>query len=132
MVVLVVVLVDGGQKWSARVHRDDVAMGTEALLRDGAPGQPYILTDGQSFQVREMVSWLLEQAPSIPKPTVMSLEEYAKQRPYAASFWRNSNRYSNRAIASLPGFKLIYVWSGVDLLCTRCADQLCVPVQENL
>ncbi len=102
------VLVDGGQKWSARVHRDDVAMGTEALLRDGAPGQPYILTDGQSFQVREMVSWLLEQAPSIPAPSVMSLEDYAKERPYAASFWRNSNRYSNGAIAALPGFSLVY------------------------
>ena len=98
-------LVDGGTKWSARIHRDDVAMGLEVLLRRGAGGAVYLLCDDRPFQVRELVSWVCAEL-GLPLPPVISLEEYARLRPRAASFWSNSNRYDNAAIASLTGFEL--------------------------
>lgn len=98
-------LVDGGVKWGARIHRDDVAMGVEVLLRHGVANTPYILCDDTPFQVRDMVAWVCERL-DLPTPPTRSLEDYALERPFAASFWRASNRYSNAAIAALPGFSL--------------------------
>lgn len=101
-------LVDGGVKWSARIHRDDVAMATEVILRHGEAGAAYLVTDDHPFQVRDMVAWIRQQDPSVPAPPVKSLAEFAAEKPFAASFWRSSNRYDNSAVAALPGFKLRY------------------------
>ena len=100
-------LVDGGARWGARIHRDDVAMGVEALLRGGRAGTAYILCDDTPFRVKDLVAWACERL-ELPLPPTRDLEDYAAEHPFAASFWRTSNRYSNRAIASIPGFSLAY------------------------
>jgi nucleoside-diphosphate-sugar epimerase len=100
-------LVDGGTKWSARIHRDDVAMALEVLLRHGG-NQPYLLCDDEPFQVRDLVAHACGLA-NLPLPPTETLPEYAARRgEFAASFWRHSNHYDPSAIASLPGFALKY------------------------
>lgn len=99
-------LVDGGRKWSARIHRDDVAMGVEVTLRHGEG--PYLLCDDEGFQVRDLVAYACGLT-GAALPESETLAEYAARRgEFAASFWRHSNRYDNTAIASLPGFALKY------------------------
>ncbi len=101
-------LVDGGHKWTARIHRDDIAMGLEVLLAHGQGGQAYVLCDDTPFQVREMVAWACQRL-GLPWPREVSLEDYTRQHgEFAASFWRTSNRYDNRHIRCLPGFSLAY------------------------
>lgn len=100
-------LVDGGRKWSARIHRDDVAMGVEVLLRHG-PAGAWLLCDAEPFQVRDLVAHACALS-GRPLPPTESLADFAARRgEFAASFWRHSNHYDNRAIASLPGFALRY------------------------
>lgn len=101
-------LVDGGWKWTARIHREDVAMGVEVLMRQGEGGAAYVLCDDVPFQVRTLVRYLTRHL-GLELPPEISLEAYAQQRgEYAASFWRTSNRYDNRHIKALPGFSLMY------------------------
>jgi nucleoside-diphosphate-sugar epimerase len=101
-------LVDGGRKWTARIHRDDVAMGVEALLRHGVHGEGYVLCDDEPFQVRDLIDYLVGRL-KLPWPEEVTLEEYERQHgAFAASFWRTSNRYDNRHIKALPGFALAY------------------------
>ncbi len=100
-------LVDGGKKWSARVHRDDVAMGIDILLRHGTGGA-WLLCDDEPFQVRDLVAYACGLR-GVPMPPSESLEQFTARRgEFAASFWRHANRYDASAIASLPGFALKY------------------------
>jgi nucleoside-diphosphate-sugar epimerase len=101
-------LVDGGWKWTARVHREDVAMGVEVLMRHGEGGAAYVLCDDVPFQVRTLVRYLTGHL-GVALPPEVTLEAYTQERgPFAASFWRTSNRYDNRHIKALPGFSLLY------------------------
>jgi nucleoside-diphosphate-sugar epimerase len=99
-------LVNGGEKWSARVHRDDVAMGVEVVLRQGQG--PYVLTDGTPFQVRELVEFACALLVRDLPPSESLASYRARRGEFAASFWAHSNRYDTSAIASLPGFALKY------------------------
>jgi nucleoside-diphosphate-sugar epimerase len=99
-------LVEGGQKLSARIHRDDVAMGLEVVLRHGDGA--YLLADEEQFRVRDLVAFACDLL-GRDLPPSESLADYAERRgQFAASFWVHSNTYDATAVASLPGFALKY------------------------
>lgn len=103
-------LVNGGVKWSSRIHRDDVAATLLRILHQGGDANTfdYILCDDTPFQVKELIGFLTRRL-GLPMPPEVSLEEYAERRgAFAASFWYTSNRYSNASCRTLPGFELAY------------------------
>ncbi len=101
-------LVEGGHKWSARIHRDDVAMGAEVVLNTPEAHGAYLLCDNAPFQVKDLVAHACSLL-QLPLPASVPIEVYRKERgDMAASFWTSSNRYDNRHIRALPGFALSY------------------------
>ena len=82
------VMADGGEVWSNRVHVDDIVSSTRWIAAQASPAGVWLLSDGQYFQVHEMVRWLCEELHfAMPKSVPL-----ASMEPRRRAFWSGNRR----------------------------------------
>jgi nucleoside-diphosphate-sugar epimerase len=67
------VWIDQGRHPFEAVHVDNVALAVSAALTRGTPAKPYLVTDGQHYTARELLSALVQAGPQGVTPTARSL-----------------------------------------------------------
>lgn len=75
------------ERWSNRIHVDDVSTAVLTLLERGVPGR-YMAADGVPFRALDLVSWACEHL-GIPMPEGVAFDDLS---PRAKPFWLGSRR----------------------------------------
>lgn len=82
------VMADGGELWSNRVHVDDIGTATRCIDAAESMEGVWLLSDGASFRVRELVAWVSE-ALGVEMPGSVPL---AEMEPRRQAFWTGDRR----------------------------------------
>ena len=84
-----------GERWSNRVHREDVARAVEHALLTGLDGV-FNTSDGRPFQVSEFLHWVAETL-DVPPPTAVQFDELSES---AKPFWQGNRQISNAKLTA--------------------------------
>lgn len=101
------VMADGGEVWSNRVHVDDIGMATRCIDAAAPMEGVWLLSDGASFRVRELVAWVSE-ALGVEMPKSVPL---ARMEPRRQAFWSGDRRVKPARLMAAgwepryPGFR---------------------------
>lgn len=82
------VMADDGRVWSNRVHVDDIASATRWIAEQEPIAGVWLLSDGENFQVRDLVSWLCAEL-GLPMVGSVPLAEMDQRRQ---AFWSGNRR----------------------------------------
>lgn len=76
------------EKWSNRIHRDDVVTAIQRLLEPDVTPGTYLACDGGAFRASDLVNWTCDVL-GLPQPQRVPLEEIS---PFARQFWVGNRR----------------------------------------
>lgn len=88
------VMADGGNLWSNRVHVDDIVGATRWIVAQDTWSGLWLLSDGESFRVRELIEWLCG-ALDLPLPPSVPLASMDARR---RAFWTGDRRVDARRL----------------------------------
>ncbi|MEN8213791.1 MAG: SDR family oxidoreductase [Pseudomonadota bacterium] len=102
------VLRTGQAPYTNRIHQDDLAAITLALLDRGVSGEIYNVSDGHPGTMSDYFSTVARYAGLQPPPEIDSVQAEREMSAGMLSYLRESRRISNRKMMELPGIELRY------------------------
>ena len=87
-------MADGGEVFSNRIHVDDIASATRFIAKQAAFEGVWLLSDGHSFQVKELVQWMVQKL-GVPMPPSIPLAQMDVRR---RAFWTGNRRVTPRRL----------------------------------
>lgn len=95
-------LVDGGERWSNRIHVEDLADTIEAILDRVRVPEVLCVSDDEPAKLREVVSYYMQRF-DLPAPRAISLEEAKRQGRHTMT---GSQRVRNALLKEILGREL--------------------------
>lgn len=88
---------EGVDRWSNRIHVEDVAGAVRTLLTHGSAGGVYVGSDGRPFRTSELLEWACREL-GIPEPEPVPWSEIPER---SKPFWLGSRRVDPSALTAL-------------------------------